>query len=155
MNGTLSGNGTILADQLGYRGGAGGVVSIQGKDQGESFGGIGAGYSVPNLGGGGCGGCPTAGGYSGGGGGYGSVSESGDAEGGNTYGDIDLERLFLGSGGGGGSATSTAISGWGGHGGSIILVMADKIGEAGNVWVGSITSNGGPGVVGGWPSGGG
>jgi hypothetical protein len=45
------------------------VVSIQGQDMGESLGGIGAGYIVPNLGVGGCGGCPTAGGSSGGGGG--------------------------------------------------------------------------------------
>lgn len=80
------------------------MVSIQGQDQGKSFDGIGAGYSVPNLGVGGCGGCSTADGYSGGGGGYGSVGESGDAEGGDTYGDIDPERLFLGSGRGGGSA---------------------------------------------------
>jgi hypothetical protein len=29
-----------------------GVISIKGQCQGESFGGIGAGYSVPNLGGG-------------------------------------------------------------------------------------------------------
>ncbi len=105
---------------------------------------------------GGCGDCPTAGGYSGGGSGDGSVGDRGDAEGGDIYGDIDLERLFLGSGGGGGSgdehskrADGVVVAA------GIILIMADKIGEAGNVWVGSITSNGGPGVVGGWPSGGG
>jgi len=33
-NGTLSGNGTILADQLGYRGEAGSVVFFDGQDQG-------------------------------------------------------------------------------------------------------------------------
>jgi hypothetical protein len=90
-----------------------------------------------------------------GGGGYRSVGESGDADGGDPYGDIDLERLSPGSGGGGGSATSAANGGWGVRGGGIILIMADNIGEAGNVWIGSITSNGGPGGAGGRPSGGG
>jgi RHS repeat-associated protein/uncharacterized repeat protein (TIGR01451 family) len=129
VNGTLSGTGTILADKLGYYGGAGGEAGGDGGYQGWSYLGAGGDGSAANGGGGG-GGVGSVHGSAGGGGGYGTPGyHNVSPQGGDPYGSYLLEKAFLGSGGGGGGTKngSEDDGGPGGFGGGIVLVYADLV----------------------------
>jgi RHS repeat-associated protein/uncharacterized repeat protein (TIGR01451 family) len=131
VHGTLSGSGTILADQTGFVGGNGGVSS--GGWQGESYTGASAINTERNGGGGG------GGGYGGGdgcGAGYAYVGYNA-ACGGAVYGSLRLDRLYFGSGGGGSGGKTGASGGGGGRGGGIIFILANTVD-----WNGTITSKG-------------
>ena len=149
VTGTLSGSGKILADFLGYGGGAGGAA-----DGGLGHDGLTYGVSGGNtLGAGDGGNYDIAGG-----GGYGSEGYP-TGRGGNTYGDMLLERLYLGSGGGGsrGSAGADSKPGRGGGiGGGIVWLDARNLGGDGiYAWTGTISANGHNGYESNGQSGGG
>jgi hypothetical protein len=165
--GTVSISGGVLADGLGYRGGAGAptyancntsMLYAQQSVQGESYGGLGTGATTANGGGGG-------GSYiaandcwsnNGGSGGYGTaggqgVNFNGTPEngatrqtglGGGTYGSADLSVLMPGSGGGGFSPYCQCCSALpaGGAGGGVVLLIAQSIQVTG---AGRISANGG------------
>jgi RHS repeat-associated protein len=128
--GTVTVSGTIQADGKGYAGGSGAWTHC-GK-QGEGVAGVGVTSSYANLGGGGG---PTGGRQNGSGGGYGSPGTG--AHGGFSYGNIYLNKLYLGSGGGGGdcyNSGDTHLSGGnGGNGGGIVYIIADHVSIEGTV----------------------
>ena len=110
--GTMSGNGIISADSLGFHGGWRGSYpggynpeyNFRGY-QGETYGGIGTISADPYLGGaGGGGGSWSRGGGGEYGGGATNATWQSPGSAGNTYGLRSIVKLFLGSGGGGGGA---------------------------------------------------
>lgn len=155
-SGTLTMQGTIGTDHIGFRGGISppGDGSSTNGLTGESFSGPSTASTNPN-GGGGAGGCAVQSHFFQGGGGasYGSVGTDGTIGGGAfpcagaappAFGDATLTTaFFLGSGGG--SASGCCANG--GNGGGGVLLFAQTISLSG-----AITSRGGLGDPGGNPS---
>ena len=135
-SGTVSGSGFIYANLLGYRGGT--------DANGEGYGGgtQGAiGHSNDSAYGGG-GGYATAGAGR-------TDSGTGTGAGGASYGDPQLNTLFLGSGGGAGGDWTGHTGKPGGTGGGIVFIAGQTIN-----FTGYLTAEGGP-DSGGWTPGGG
>ena len=136
--GTLTGNGVISADYLGYRGGGGSYSGHPSGVDGESYGG------TIGVNGGGLGGPYGNWKPHGGGGGYATVGLTNPrsgyaAAGGKSYGVPDLSKLFFGSGGGGGGtywkdeATGNVTGLPGSDGGGIVYILADTINFSGQI----------------------
>ena len=157
VSGSLTGSGSIDIDDLGYRGGHGGIVGGERAVQGESNTGLG-----PVLGqtgsGGGAGAYANRQGRGAGGGGHGTEGEDGYyGTGGDTYGDMKLETLFLGPGGGGGGRENLYENNGrdGGAGGGILYLAAETINFTGDISNdGADTPGGGRGGLGGGGAGG-
>jgi hypothetical protein len=154
-NGTVTNNGTISANALGYTGGI--QVWANNGYQGENLVVSAQSTSPANHGGGGgikgtAGACTAAAGAGGGYGTGGSPSVAvysccGASTGGSTIGQTTLSSLYFGGGGGsGGTGTDGNYypSGPGGRGGGIILITANTLTNSG-----AITNNGGAGSCGG------
>jgi hypothetical protein len=142
--------GSVSLDGKGYRGGASPPNTFQDGEQGESYGGVGAGAQAALLGGGGAGlgeACAEFG-SAGGGGGYGVVGLNGSSacagQGAATYGLASLIKLYFGSGGGSGGndnvLSDNPPGGRGGAGGGILVIRALSIAVTG-----SLSSRGGAG----------
>ncbi|MCB9758551.1 MAG: hypothetical protein H6739_01800 [Alphaproteobacteria bacterium] len=141
--GTVTVDGALSADALGYSGGIQNNSHNSTGESGESYAGTGAKSNLNNLGGGGgggnpgssCGNCEGTGG----GGGHGDVGEHGDqsnptvgdgGDGGIAYGDSTFAALTLGSGGGAGALddpTEQGIGGHGGAGGGAVVIRASEL----------------------------
>lgn len=159
---TINGGVSLSTNALGYIGGQGGT---NGSDeyglQGGSYNGTPSRATAANYGGGG-GGQASPGGSKPGGGGAGHVNNgtNGSAAsgksggtGGGTYGQANLNTIFIGSGGGQGAKynyNGTSQYNWGGYGGGIVILIAKNI-----IVSGTITCNGGNGSPAGNGSGGG
>ena len=150
---TMTANGSVTVDGLGYRGGIG---ARRGDghtgQQGESYAGTGIMcYNSQcvlqrqnNGGGGGSGGQYELSSDGAAGGGYGSNGGppwSGGAVAGVAYGDVPMTSAFMGSGGGGAYENGTNVAGGnGGNGGGLLLLNARNL-----IVNGSVRSNGGNG----------
>lgn len=129
VSGTLSLNGDVTVNSLGFRGGAGNLNDP--SQQGESTSGLGGISTASNLGGGG----GATYGAGGGGAGYGSVGGAGSTccypgpagQGGATYGAPDVARLYLGAGGGGGADGTNPYGQPGGAGAGAVLLYARQL----------------------------
>jgi hypothetical protein len=140
-SGTVTIDGRLDADGLGYRGGGTGNESNFDGYQGESWAGMGhgghggddnynenSGEWAPNRGGGGCH-------VTGGGGEHGGGATPGRAwydgrtapEAGEPYGDANLDRLYFGSGGGGVWNDASGNEGPGGNGGGMVFIAAARL----------------------------
>jgi hypothetical protein len=141
-HGTLTVEGAITMNGLGYRGGAATTAAAAIGNQGETYTGFGSAAAyTPNQGGGGGGRGDSCAGYgsSAGGGGHrlagnnGTVSCSG--EGGTAYGDATLARASLGSGGGSGGTDDVIADdppgGRGGYGGGFVGVSVSTLAGGG------------------------
>ena len=158
----------------GYCGGGGGAADTSGSNThlgsataggagggggGYYAGGGGAGYGTPGTGGGnGAGYHGADGGTNSSGDGYAYQTAYAAGGGGGTYGDADLDDLFMGSAGGEGSEyTGAYSSGYGGEGGGIIYIAADSVTVSGALHStggdgtasGSVSAGGGGGAAGG------
>jgi YD repeat-containing protein len=136
VRGELSGDGVLTVKGLGYRGGARGQnntgFNLYGS-QGESTKGLGAPSVNANNGGGGADQVSQG---EGAGGGYGTNGgATGNAQGGHSYGNAQIDKLFMGSGGGGsGSAYnhSGSVGVVGGAGGGAVLLYTNEIDFSGS-----------------------
>ncbi|MFC1653586.1 hypothetical protein ACFL1M_01950 [Patescibacteria group bacterium] len=117
--GTSGGAGSA---SLGGAGGGGG---------GRNGGGAGGGHGT--FGYAGTGGCSGTNGGTNTSGAAGSCSNGAPGGGGGTYGDVNLEDLFMGSGGGGGGSYTDYRSGDGGDGGGVVFIAADTITVSGSI----------------------
>ncbi|MCD4666718.1 hypothetical protein K8R47_02825 [archaeon] len=151
--GTVTVNGNIDVNGVGFRGGIAQTTNDHDGYWGESFsniyiedldqsgnngGGAGGRYGTDGVtwGGGG-----TGGGYGTDGvrlaGGHGTycpaLSNTGFYDGGSTYGSANLNKIYFGSGGGSGGKQSSGSVGIGGNGGGIIMIYASDIDIQGNV----------------------
>ena len=136
---TLTVDGGINADELGFAGGPTVTVMASAGYQGRSYTGVTPVKVVdPNQGGGGGG--LYNGSYGAAGGGYGENAPSTIlSTGGQAYGSADLARLYLGSGGGSGGTDDkypvsvTGVGGAGGAGGGIVYLAAESVSGGGEI----------------------
>jgi hypothetical protein len=134
-HGTMTLEGAITMNGLGYWGGAATTTASATGSQGETYTGFGSSASTPNQGGGGGGQGDSCAGYgtSGGGGGHRLAGNNGTAtcsgEGGLVYG--DATRATLGSGGGSGGMDNVTgdnpPGGRGGYGGGFVGVSVNTL----------------------------
>lgn len=123
---SLTVDGTITADSLGFPGGASPIANITNGDQGWSYTGLGAKAQANNGGAGGGGVYTSSTARGGGGAGYaaaGASGTNGGGVGGGTYGNAEMTKLYLGSGGGSG-ARFNGLNGQGGNGGGLIYAAS-------------------------------
>ena len=121
--GSLSGSGIVDLSEKGYVGSLG--------NPGESYTGFLESGTAANGGGGGNGGAGGAFGQTGEhGGGY-FENNNNQGHGGDPYGDLELEKIFLGSGAGSGKGSD--FNGKGGNGGGAIFIAANTITFSGNI----------------------
>jgi hypothetical protein len=143
-SGAVNVAGSISMDGKGYRGGPRPTMNNQIGNQGESYGGLGAGVTTANLGGGGAGQGEACSSYgsSGGGASYATAGANGTTActgrgATTTYGDTALTKLFFGSGGGSGGDDNTLADnpagGLGGGGGGILVLKAASITVTGSI----------------------